>query len=99
MWLGISTTIFIGVLLWMHKTSTYLKYFDGTFLITIILLSVTGHFGGQITHGTDYLKIPDFSESSVEISADSINVFSSVVMPILENKCVKCHNQINTKVI
>jgi len=92
MWLGISTTIFIGVLLWMHKTSTYLKYFDGTFLITIILLSVTGHFGGQITHGTDYLKIPDFSESSVEISADSINVFSSVVMPILENKCVKCHN-------
>lgn len=92
MWLGISTTIFIGILLWMHKTSTYLKYFDIFFLITIILLSVTGHFGGQITHGKDYLKIPEFSQPSVKTSVDSINVFSSVVMPVLENKCVKCHN-------
>ena len=92
MWLGISTTLFIGVLLWIHKTSTHIKYFNGVFLITIVLLSVTGHFGGQITHGSDYLKLPDFSQTTNVTSIDSINIYSSIVMPILDNKCVKCHN-------
>ena len=92
MWLGISTTLFIGVLLWIHKTSTHIKYFNGVFLITIILLSVTGHFGGQITHGSDYLKLPDFSQTTKVTSIDSVNIYSSIVMPILDNKCVKCHN-------
>ena len=48
MWLGISTTLFIGGLLWIHKTSKYLNYFTPFFVVTVVLLSVTGHFGGQI---------------------------------------------------
>ena len=38
MWLGISTTLFIGLLLWIHKTTTHIKYFNGVFLITIVLI-------------------------------------------------------------
>ena len=97
MWLGISTTLFIGVLLWIHKTTTHIKYFNGVFLITIVLLSVTGHFGGQITHGSEYLKLPDFSKTSNQASVDSLNLYTSIVMPILDNKCVKCHNQNKSK--
>ena len=97
MWLGISTTVSIGGLLWMHKTSKYLNYFTPSFVFTVVLLSVTGHFGGQITHGSEYLKIPDFSKTTSVTSLDSINLYSSVVMPILDNKCVKCHNQNKSK--
>ena len=97
MWLGISTTLFIGLLLWIHKTTTHIKYFNGVFLITIVLLSVTGHFGGQITHGSEYLKLPDFSKTSNQASVDSLNLYTSIVMPILDNKCVKCHNQNKSK--
>ena len=97
MWLGISTTLFIGLLLWIHKTTTHIKYFNGVFLITIVLLSVTGHFGGQITHGSEYLKLPDFSKTSNQTSLDSLNLYTSIVMPILDNKCVKCHNQNKSK--
>ena len=89
MWLGISTTLFIGGLLWMHKTSKYLKYFTPSFVLTIVLLSVTGHFGGQITHGSEYLKLPDFSQTTKIIKTDSLNLYTSMVMPILDNKCVK----------
>ncbi|MDA8733733.1 chitobiase/beta-hexosaminidase C-terminal domain-containing protein [Flavobacteriaceae bacterium] len=95
--LGISTTLFIGLLLWIHKTTTHIKYFNGVFLITIVLLSVTGHFGGQITHGSEYLKLPDFSKTSNQASVDSLNLYTSIVMPILDNKCVKCHNQNKSK--
>ena len=97
MWLGISTTLFIGGLLWIHKTSKYLNYFTPSFVVTIILLSITGHFGGQITHGSEYLKLPDFSKSNNIASLDSVNLYNSVVMPILDNKCVKCHNQNKSK--
>ena len=97
MWLGISTTLFIGLLLWIHKTTTHIKYFNGVFLITIVLLSVTGHFGGQITHGSEYLKLPDFSKTSNQTSLDSLNLYTSIVMPILDTKCVKCHNQNKSK--
>ena len=97
MWLGISTTLFIGGLLWIHKTSKYLNYFTPSFVVTIILLSITGHFGGQITHGSEYLKLPDFSKPNNVASLDSVNLYNSVVMPILDNKCVKCHNQNKSK--
>ncbi|MCH1557608.1 MAG: chitobiase/beta-hexosaminidase C-terminal domain-containing protein, partial [Flavobacteriaceae bacterium] len=96
MWLGISTALFIGLLLWIHKTTKYLAVFFPLFSFTVILLSVTGHFGGQITHGKDYLKLPDFSISS-NTKIDSINLFSKAVKPIIDNKCVKCHNQNKSK--
>ena len=78
MWLGISTTVFIGGLLWIHKTSKYLNYFTPSFVVTIILLSITGHFGGQITHGSEYLKLPDFSQDNNDLVIDSINLYQTV---------------------
>jgi len=83
--------------LWIHKTSKYLNYFTPSFVVTIILLSITGHFGGQITHGSEYLKLPDFSQTTNLTNIDSIALYKTVVMPILDNKCVKCHNQNKSK--
>jgi hypothetical protein len=60
-------------------------------------LSITGHFGGQITHGSEYLKLPDFSQTTKLTSIDSIALYKTIVMPILDNKCVKCHNQNKSK--
>lgn len=97
MWLGISTALFIGILLWLHKKSNYEKYFIPLFVFTIVLLSITGHFGGSITHGKDYLKIPEFKEDYKIVKIDSVQLYSQVVQPILDNKCVKCHNQNKSK--
>ena len=93
MWLGISTTLFIGFLLFLQKNKDYKRFFKPSFLVTIILLTVTGHYGGSMTHGEDFLAFP---EKKVEISVDlneRINMYSDVVRPILDNKCIKCHNQ------
>ena len=93
MWLGISTALFNAALLWLHKQSNYEKYFIPLFAFTIVLLSITGHFGGSITHGKDYLKIPEFNEEIKVVKLDSINLYTQVIHPILDSKCVKCHNQ------
>ena len=43
------------------------------------------------------MKLPDFSKSNNIASLDSVSLYNSVVMPILDNKCVKCHNQNKSK--
>ena len=46
-----------------------------------------------MTHGEDFLVFP---EKKIEINVDfdeRINMYTDVVRPILDNKCIKCHNQ------
>tara|TARA_B100001093_G_scaffold22385_3_gene19936 strand:- start:365 stop:2413 length:2049 start_codon:yes stop_codon:yes gene_type:complete len=93
MYLGISTAIFNGVLLYMHKQNFFKKQFFSVFGFTILLLTITGHYGGSMTHGEDFLKLPVAKENLVLNERDSINIYTEVIRPVLDGKCVKCHNQ------
>jgi mono/diheme cytochrome c family protein/uncharacterized membrane protein len=74
--------------------------------IIIIVLFVVGHFGGSITHGADYLSL-DLSAGNKEVkkalSIDSIsalppekqaqvNTYEGLIYPLLDAKCIQCHN-------
>ena len=97
MWLGISTAFFNGILLWIHTKSISKNYFISFFGFTVILLTITGHFGGTMTHGENYLKLPETKNETLTSLKDSINLYSEVIRPILDNKCVKCHNPSKSK--
>lgn len=70
--------------------------------IAIVLISLTGHLGGNLTHGSDYLlkygpKIlkdnfehPDSRLS--QINPDSLKVFPDIIQPLIQRKCLACHN-------
>ena len=92
MWLAIISTILIGITLYLHKNNFSKKIVLSSFLASQILISVTSHFGGSMTHGVDYLKIPEFENKTALVSYDSIHVFNQVITPIFDSKCVKCHN-------
>lgn len=72
-------------------------------ITTVILLTVTGHFGGEMTHGQNYLveNLPFVKKeiSSLKITeakkteTDSLFVYEDLVYPVLEEKCMACHNQ------
>lgn len=69
---------------------------------TFGLLIYTGHGGGSLTHGADYLSFSATSdyETSKTIrrtSIDSVELFSEAVMPILQTRCVGCHNATKQK--
>ena len=70
------------------------------------LLVMTGHGGGSLTHGSSYLtEYSPLSNSSATAvygvaqnntrvtSLDSADIFKHAVMPILQSKCVSCHNK------
>lgn len=76
------------------------------FIPLILLLSITGHWGGSLTHGEDYL----FSVSGVgeepedpairirEITNIQEAVFyDDVIQPILEARCYDCHSSSKQK--
>jgi uncharacterized protein YjbI with pentapeptide repeats len=97
MWLAIISTLLIGITLYLHKNNFSKKIVLSSFLTSQILISVTSHYGGSMTHGVDYLKIPDFNIKTNVVSYDSVQVFSQVISPIFESKCVKCHNTNKSK--
>ena len=73
----------------------YLPLYSGL----LIVLSVTGHYGGNMTHGEGFL----FGESTSEITSVVVSdlqkalVYEDLVAPILEAKCVSCHKETKTK--
>ena len=73
----------------------------------VIIITLTGHLGGQITHGEEYLTEPFQAiinvESSKEESLFSISnisekpIYNSLIQPILNSKCIGCHNSKKSK--
>jgi uncharacterized membrane protein len=76
------------------------------FLPLIVLVTVTGHLGGSLTHGEDFLLPPpaatgDEATPKVKIksieAADSAVLYGDVIEPVLEAKCYSCHSAAKQK--
>jgi len=92
-WLGIATTAFTLILYlsFRRKKENHLDLV--LFLISIALVGVTGHFGGTLTHGADFLtKSPVQKKNALPDDLENAKVFDQIISPILEKKCVSCHN-------
>ena len=97
MWLAVITTLLIGLIYFLHKKNEDNKYIAHSFVSAVIFMTVTGHYGGSITHGKDYLKLPEINQTVRFVSYDSIHVYNDVVSSIIDSKCVKCHNMSKSK--
>ncbi len=58
-------------------------------LILVITIG-TGHFGGMLTHGEDFLSIP-LNKSYSKIPENPL-VYNDIAARILDQNCVSCHN-------
>ncbi len=97
-WAGIITLILSFSLCILHRTKGKENLFFGSYLMTLLALTVTGHKGGQITHGEDYLSTADlFEEPIMVVQKDSVDYYKEVVHLIFEDKCVSCHNSNKSK--
>ena len=71
------------------------------FIPLVVLVSVTGHLGGSLTHGEEYLfASPFLSETEPDPAAkiraiadiDSVILFKDVIRPVVEAHCFTCHS-------
>ena len=107
-WFGIGTTL-LAFFAWALKSGVLKiailqKAKPNLALLTVmvILLSVTGHYGGNLTHGEDYLvKYAPFREKEEPLpqlaKLEEATVYPYLVKPVFEAKCVSCHNESKKK--
>lgn len=98
-WLGIALTAVTGLLWWLSRAenSTVKRLYFSFFMVTMILLTLTGHHGGKMTHGANYL-VTQPEEGSIEIlDITSTPVYETIIQPIISAKCNNCHNPSKAK--
>ncbi|WP_121356557.1 c-type cytochrome domain-containing protein [Flavisolibacter nicotianae] len=98
MWMGIgvaaASLLFMQRIL-VKKNDMVTK---ATSISLLMLIILTGHLGGSLTHGSDYLT------ASLEPISDTLpkrkpianiqeaNVYNDVIQPVLQTKCYSCHS-------
>ncbi len=117
LWLGIATAVFSFLMYFKFgntKTFTWVKTIPIVVmtLLMFVLVSITGHLGGTITHGEDYLVEPlpnniksalgfeTFEEKEIALAEETWEealIYEDVIKPILNNKCVSCHSPKKSK--
>lgn len=90
-WLGGATALVAALWYGLYKSNLEAAlYTKGLQVILIGLIGFTGHYGGTVTHGEEFLAIPT-DEPKDKIPENPL-VYEDVVYRILDEKCVSCHN-------
>ncbi|WP_341214947.1 FN3 associated domain-containing protein [uncultured Wocania sp.] len=95
-WTGIASAILITLLFLLadRKEKLIKQSFFPLFVITLVGISVAGHYGSVLTHGdhfiTEHLKPLPKAKTITHI--DSLKMYDDVVLKIFDSKCIECHN-------
>jgi uncharacterized membrane protein len=106
-WLGISVAVVSAITYFFYKKNSLRKWQLPLAFLLVFLIFITGHLGGSLTHGSDYLTKP----IQDMLSGDSVTafkrkaipdvqqafVYADVVLPILQEKCYSCHGKTKQK--
>lgn len=98
-WAGVAVAFFSFAWYAYRNTIHRRKYMPQlAALISFVLIVITGHQGSNITHGENYLLAPVTPEKTKPVvNMEDAVVFTDMVMPILEAKCMSCHSSKKAK--
>ena len=103
-WAG-TALAFTATLVWAWRGDaprSFAKVWPVSLLALLVLLFVTGHLGGALTHGPDYLTeyLTQFAPGAGRATARPkvtdvamADIYLDVVGPLFTRKCTSCHNE------
>lgn len=94
-WGGMAVLWTASSLYWLREASRPWLPKTGA-LVTAVLLLVTGHWGADITHGNNFVLAP-VTPHNTPVPLEKALVYEHLVKPVLEEKCMSCHNAGKTK--
>ena len=98
-WFGISVAAVSIAMFYYHTKAAAFKTQVSISILLFVLIIITGHLGGSLTHGSDYLtKSWNLSPDTVAQRRPIPNVqeamvYSDVIQPVLQAKCYSCHGK------
>lgn len=100
-WMGIGVAVSSWILYAKEKNPQWLISKKIIAAVLLLLIIITGHLGGSLTHGSDYLTRPlsdvfgDDSTSNTAIKpvpdVQEAVAYNDIIKPILQTKCYSCH--------
>ncbi len=107
-WGGMAVMVF-AITAWMLHSGVirlHSRFYNLNMILLSLALMFTGHWGGSLTHGDNYLleHAPGFiknmlmsdSDTALVIflpdNPDSVVVYVDLIYSVLESKCFSCHN-------
>ena len=93
----ILSLICYGVLIIFDRSKKTGTTFYGMVVLMMGSMLFAGHTGGTITHGENYVLGPLAATAAEKALDEQASVFDRAVYPILERKCVSCHNKTKAK--
>ena len=93
-WLAVTFTVLTTGLYFLKKSKTALalRLYFPIYIIVLIIIGITGHYGGSMTHGEDYLFTDNSIKKVVIEDVEKARVYADIIQPIFNAKCVSCHN-------
>jgi len=82
--------------------SGYKPLFFPASLVLLVLVSITGHYGGNLTHGSTFLveyapqpirSLAGLAPRRTITSVSAADPFADVVGPMFQERCAGCHNE------
>jgi uncharacterized membrane protein len=93
-WSGVSMFWLASALYWLGQSAVPRRLLQKSGVVIImVLLIITGHFGADITHGENFVLAPVTpAGKGPQVPFDQALVYEHLVKPVLEQKCMNCHN-------
>lgn len=116
-WSGIAVVIFSIAAFILHRKSrtrssvVLNKVYHAVICLMVVALMAAGHFGGSLTHGSEYLTaympnsirtlaglpVKEKKQFRKIINLNEAVVFTDIIYPILDSRCTSCHNESKSK--
>lgn len=97
-WTGTAVSLLAVLIMWLREKPSAVYYI--TLGISAVSITLTGHLGAEMTHGKGFLTEPIRRHWPERIQIDHVDsavVFRDVIQPILNEKCLNCHNSNKAK--
>jgi hypothetical protein len=98
MWMGIALAI-ASMFLYMKVARSEFDITNKLLAIAVlILIVVTGHLGGSLTHGSDYISFNFNGDKTDTIkikplaNVEEAKAYDSIIQPIFQTRCYSCHS-------
>lgn len=93
---GTGLSVAFGLLMYYRTTGRLYGLFLFALLITNVVVVYASHLGGTVTHGSEYLveylRMMRANDRRVDRPDEEMLLYADMVAPVLEARCVSCHN-------
>ncbi len=93
---GLAFIMYLWYVLY-HRNAQSSMLNKGIIIPAVLLMVLAGHWGGELTHGQDYVLGPVKEEEEPLIVTEETPLYMAAVQPVLEQKCFSCHNSSKSK--